>query len=54
MRKSERLRLLEIELVKTQYEVQLLREIVSSLIDSNLGLPDMEAGKWYKRTNPNP
>ena len=50
MRKSERLRVLEIELVKLQYQVNLLHDIVSTLLESNLNIEtNLDAGKWYRR-----
>lgn len=50
MKKSERLRVLEIELVKLQYQVNLLHDIISTLLESNLNVdPSLDAGKWYRR-----
>jgi hypothetical protein len=49
MRKSERLRLLEIEVIKLQYQLELLHDIVSGLLESGIAMSDMEAGKWYRR-----
>jgi hypothetical protein len=47
MRKSERLRLLEIELIKLRMEVDLMRDIIATLIDSQV--KDLDSGKWYQR-----
>ena len=50
MRKSERLRLLEIEFVKVQMQLELLTDIVTNLIDNIQDKTDnMDAGKWYVR-----
>jgi len=50
MRKSERLRLLELEFVKMQMQVELLTDIVTNLLEVNNATEDsMDAGKWYVR-----
>lgn len=50
MRKSERLRSLEIEFVRIQMQVELLTDIVTNLIDAMGDKSDkMDAGKWYVR-----
>ena len=50
MRKSERLRELELEFVKIQMQVELLTDIVTSLLEvSNAADQAMDAGKWYVR-----
>ena len=50
MRKSERLRLLEIEVIKMQYQLEILTSAVSQMLESNQSLiPDMESGKWYEK-----
>ena len=51
MRKSERIRILELEVIRLNLELQYLTSIVSSMLELN-GIkhePDMDAGKWYKR-----
>lgn len=48
MRKSERLRLLEMELIRTQFELEALKATIQFLLDSvNLNAPTLDAGKWY-------
>lgn len=50
MRKSERLRQLELEFVKMQMQIELLTDIVTNLIEVNNSIDDsMDAGKWYVR-----
>lgn len=49
LRKSERLRLLEMELLKSQFQIEYLTTAVNMLLDQNkVKAPDMDAGKWYK------
>lgn len=50
MRKSERLRLLEMQILRLQFDLELVNAMLSTLIESNnLPMPDLDAGKWYKR-----
>lgn len=50
MRKSERLRQLELEFVRMQMQVELLTDIVTNLLEVNNSIDDsMDAGKWYVR-----
>lgn len=50
MRKSERIRLLELQLVRLQIEMELVHEILHNVIESqNLRANDLESGKWYDR-----
>lgn len=50
MRKSERLRLLEMQILRLEFELELVNAMLSTLIESNnLPMPDLDAGKWYKR-----
>lgn len=49
MRKSERLRLLEIELVRLQMQVEFLSDVVANMLDSKNDQSDLDAGKWYVR-----
>ena len=52
VRKSERIRILELELIRQQYEIEYLRITLQALMDSNnLKMPDLDSGKWYNRTN---
>ena len=50
MRKSERLRLLEIHVVRLEMMVELYGQILTNLLESQgLKTPtDLDAGKWYK------
>lgn len=52
MRKSERLRQLELEFVKMRFEIDLLTDIVKNLLDAGVPREDMESGKWYVRKQP--
>lgn len=50
MRKSERIRLLEIQLIKIEFELDLLNNMLATLLDANnLPQPHLDAGKWYQR-----
>jgi hypothetical protein len=50
MRKSERLRILELELVRMQFHLEVLTSAVSQLMESNsLSIPDLDSGKWYDK-----
>jgi hypothetical protein len=49
MRKSERLRLLEMQMVRMEFQVELLLESISSLLEKNkVSPPDLDSGKWYQ------
>lgn len=51
MRKSERIRLLELELVRLSLDMEYLKSMMSILLES-VGLEskaDLDAGKWYNR-----
>lgn len=50
MRKSERLRMLEMQVLRLEFELELSNAMLSTLIESNnLPMPDLDAGKWYRR-----
>jgi hypothetical protein len=50
MRKSERLRLLEMELLRTQFQMEYALIAIEMLLNQNqVTVPDMDAGKWYKK-----
>jgi DNA topoisomerase IB len=51
MRKSERLRLVELELVRLQMQMELMTTWLNNMVDEidNQHRPDLEAGKWYNR-----
>jgi hypothetical protein len=42
VRKSERIRILELELIRQQYELEYLKA-------KGMALPELDAGKWYER-----
>lgn len=51
MRKSERIRLLELEVVRLSLELEYLKSIFSVFVE-NFDLEqksDLDAGKWYNR-----
>jgi hypothetical protein len=50
MRKSERLRLLELQMVRLEMMVDLYTQSLTNLLESQgLKTPtDLDAGKWYK------
>ncbi|MGV2433163.1 MAG UNVERIFIED_CONTAM: hypothetical protein LVQ98_07890 [Rickettsiaceae bacterium] len=48
MRKSERIRLLEMEMLRMQFQIEYLNTAVKLLLDENkVAGPEMDAGKWY-------
>lgn len=50
MRKSERLRLLEMQVLRLEFELELTNAMLSTIIESNnLPMPELDAGKWYHR-----
>lgn len=50
MRKSERLRLLEMQIIKLEFEIDLLHNMLATLLQANnLASPELDAGKWYQR-----
>jgi hypothetical protein len=50
MRKSERLRILELEVIRQQYELEYLKITLQAIMESKgMTMPDMDAGKWYNR-----
>lgn len=56
MRKSERLRILEIEFVKLQMQVELMSNWLGTLLEeidnkSASQAQDLDAGKWYNRNS---
>jgi len=49
MRKSERLRLLEMEMLRMQFQIEYLNTAVSLMLEElKVKGPEMDAGKWYK------
>lgn len=54
MRKSERIRQLELQMVRLQMEVEILHSILSNVFGLNeekIFPPDLDSGKWYNRKN---
>ena len=50
MRKSERIRVLELEVIRQQYELEYLKITLQALMESKgMEVPPMDAGKWYTR-----
>lgn len=50
MRKSERIRIIELELIRQQYELEYLKATLHALLESKaMDLPSLDAGKWYER-----
>lgn len=50
MRKSERIRILELELIRQQYELEYLKITLQAIMDSKgLTMPELDSGKWYDR-----
>lgn len=49
MRKSDRIRLLEMEIIRLQFQIEYLNTAVNLLLqESSVKAPEMDAGKWYK------
>ena len=49
MRKSERIRLLEMEMLRMQFQIEYVSRAVDILLgESKVKGPEMDAGKWYK------
>ena len=50
MRKSERIRVLELEVIRQQYELEYLKITLQAMMESKgMSVPEMDAGKWYNR-----
>lgn len=49
MRKSERLRVLELEVLRLSMELQFTQEVLTAVIENNNSKIDLDAGKWYKK-----
>lgn len=49
MRKSERIRLLEMQMVRMEYEIEYIKAAVVAFLEkNNVTPPDLDAGKWYR------
>jgi len=50
LRKSERLRLAELEIIRLNYEIEYVKAMLSAIIEiGGMKTPDMDAGKWYNK-----
>lgn len=50
MRKSERLRQLELQVVGMQFQIDLLDQYITAIIETvSSTRPDLDSGKWYVR-----
>ena len=50
MRKSERIRLLEMQMVRIEYELDYMKACISAMLErENVKAPEMDAGKWYNQ-----
>jgi hypothetical protein len=50
MRKSERLRLLELEMIRMQFQMEIMTSAITSVMESNqVNIPDLDSGKWYDK-----
>lgn len=50
MRKSERIRQLELQMVALEYELKYVKEVLSILVETaNLKELDLDSGKWYSK-----
>ncbi len=50
MRKSDRIRLIEMEMIRMQFQIEYLNASIALLLEQNkVKGPDMDAGKWYKK-----
>lgn len=50
MRKSERLRMLEMQIIRLEMHVELLTVCLTSLMETQgMETPDLDSGKWYTK-----
>jgi hypothetical protein len=48
VRKSERIRLLEMEMLRMQFQIEYVSKAVDILLQENkIAGPELDAGKWY-------
>lgn len=48
MNKSQRIRMLELEVLRQQYELEYLKSTLTAFLESNnFKIPELDAGKWY-------
>jgi len=49
VRKSERIRLLEMEMLRMQFQIEYVSRAIDILLqENNIAGPELDAGKWYK------
>lgn len=49
MRKSERIRLLEMQVLRLEFRLEVLESAIAMLLENNkLPAPNLDAGKWYE------
>jgi len=56
MRAQRRIDLLELDLYKLRIELDIMHEIMSNIVNSQVQAAEarsMDSGKWYPRKNPN-
>lgn len=54
MRKSDRIRLLELEVVRLNFELEYVKAILNAALEADLAKPaDLESGKWYTKKTKN-
>ena len=49
MRKSERLRIAELEIVRLNFELEYVKTILNLLVDIGSKPQDLDSGKWYSK-----
>ena len=50
LRKSERIRLAELEIVRLNFELEYIKSMLNLLLEvGGMKMPDLDAGKWYSR-----
>ena len=49
MRKSDRIRILEMETIRLQFQIEYVSRAIEILLaEAKVSGPEMDAGKWYK------
>jgi hypothetical protein len=50
LRKSERLRIAEMEILRLSLELEYIKAMIAALVDSDVSkVADLDAGKWYAK-----
>jgi hypothetical protein len=49
MRKSDRIRILELEMVRLQMEMEMMQVTMQNLLEMYTSKSDLDSGKWYNR-----